>query len=251
MSIPLQSILWWSTHAWDSSWLPTFVVGLTSRKLRLLRISLLLPSPHFAIRWHYPNHSFLLHSLSGIWGYFCDSIIRAFILPKDKKQKFKSLREHILSQKEILDRKSLQRFAGKTTSFVIAVPAARLYTRTCSRAIDASSKTPHKPIKVVGDLRKETGYWHFHDSWEGDLPSCMVWRTSSRSLLLFGRLQFRMGGCAQTGIWESAIPSRLLASWRHVSTFSDQESLCSPQYTGCRRTCICFEDPGWAATFNL
>jgi len=102
-------------------------------------------------------------------GYLCDSNKRAFILPEDKKQKFKTLREVILSQKEV-DRKSLQRFAGKTTSFAIAVPAARLYTRTCYRAIGASSKTPHKPIKVVGDLRKEICYWRFLDSWEGDLP---------------------------------------------------------------------------------
>ena len=85
-------------------------------------------------------------------GHFCDSSKRAFILPEDKKQKFKSLREHILSQKEI-DRKSLQRFAGKTTSFAIAVPAARLYTCTCYRAIGASSKTPHKPINNEVFLR--------------------------------------------------------------------------------------------------
>ena len=58
-------------------------------------------------------------------GYFSDSVLMAFILPEDKKLKFKTLREFILSQKSV-DLKTLQRFAGKTTSFSIAVPAARL-----------------------------------------------------------------------------------------------------------------------------
>ena len=59
--------------------------------------------------------------------------------------------ENILFQPEI-DLKSLQRFAGKITSFSIAVPAARLYTRACYRAIGAGSKVAYRPIKVVGDL---------------------------------------------------------------------------------------------------
>ena len=71
-------------------------------------------------------------------GYLSDSGLLVFVLPEDKKFKFKALRESILSQ-ETVDVKTLQRFAGKTTSFSIAVPAARLYTRASFRAISSCS----------------------------------------------------------------------------------------------------------------
>ncbi|KAK3745186.1 hypothetical protein QZH41_008385, partial [Actinostola sp. cb2023] len=102
-------------------------------------------------------------------GYLCDSRRCAFILPEVKKEKFRALREKILSHEEI-DVKSLQRFAGKTTSFSIAVPAARLYTRTCYPAIGISSKTPTRPVKVMGELWKEILHWRFLDAWKGHLP---------------------------------------------------------------------------------
>ena len=57
------------------------------------------------------------------WVIFSDSLLVAFVLPEDKKLKFKAVRESILSQ-ETVDLKTLQRFASKTTSFCIAVPAA-------------------------------------------------------------------------------------------------------------------------------
>ena len=93
----------------------------------------------------------------------------AFVLPEDKKLKFRTLREFILSQ-ESVDLKTLQRFAGKTTSFSIAVPAARLYTRASFRAISSGSKSLHKPLYVVGDLLREIQYWRFLDIWQGCLP---------------------------------------------------------------------------------
>lgn len=64
----------------------------------------------------------------------------------------------------------MQSFAGKTTSFSIAVPAARLYTRASFRAISSCSKSPHKPIKISGDLLREIQYWRFLDNWESCLP---------------------------------------------------------------------------------
>ena len=102
-------------------------------------------------------------------GYLCDSQLGAFILPEDKKLKFRALRENILCQQEI-DLKTLQKFAGKTTSFSIAVPAARLYTRSCYRAIGSASKSPSHLIRVSGDLRKEIEHWRFLDTWSGHLP---------------------------------------------------------------------------------
>ena len=100
-------------------------------------------------------------------GYLCDSLLLAFVLPEDKK--LKTLRESILSQ-DTVDLKSLQSFAGKTTSFSIAVPAARLYTRASFRAISSCIKSPHKSIRVSGHLRREILYWRFLDNWQGCLP---------------------------------------------------------------------------------
>ena len=75
-------------------------------------------------------------------GYLCDSLLLAFVLPEDKKLKFKALRESILSQ-DTVALKTLQRFAGKSTSFSIVVPAARLHTRASFRAISSCIKSPH------------------------------------------------------------------------------------------------------------
>ena len=59
-------------------------------------------------------------------GFLVDSQRCAFILPEDKKHKFAALRESILDKKSS-SVKTLQRLAGKITSFCIAVPAAQLY----------------------------------------------------------------------------------------------------------------------------
>ena len=75
----------------------------------------------------------------------------------------------MLAQEEV-NIKSLQRFAGKTTSFSIAVPAARLYTRKCFHALSASAKNPGKPGKIIGELRQEICQWRFLDFWQGHLP---------------------------------------------------------------------------------
>lgn len=61
-------------------------------------------------------------------GYISDSSRGAFILPEEKKIRFRDLREEILSSR-MCDVKKLMKFAGKTSSFSIAVPAARLYSR--------------------------------------------------------------------------------------------------------------------------
>lgn len=91
-------------------------------------------------------------------GVLVNSELGAFILPMDKKEKFALLREHILSKRTV-SVKTLQRLAGKISSFCIAVPAPRLYAREIYRL-----------VKVSGDLREEIHYWRFLDSWEGYLP---------------------------------------------------------------------------------
>ncbi|XP_020907079.1 uncharacterized protein LOC110245159, partial [Exaiptasia diaphana] len=67
-------------------------------------------------------------------GFLVDSERQAFIIPEDKKIKFANLREAILSNRAV-SVKTLQRLAGKISSFCIAVPAALLYAREIFRAI--------------------------------------------------------------------------------------------------------------------
>ena len=101
-------------------------------------------------------------------GFLVNSELCAFILPADKKEKFAVLREHVLSNRTV-SIKTLQRLAGKISSFCIAVPAARLFAREIYRATAGFLKSS-RLIKVAGDLKKEIEYWRFLDSWEGHLP---------------------------------------------------------------------------------
>ena len=58
-------------------------------------------------------------------GFIVDSTLCAFLIPEVKKKKFADLRESILLSRSV-SVKTLQRFAGKVTSFSIAVPSAQL-----------------------------------------------------------------------------------------------------------------------------
>ena len=101
-------------------------------------------------------------------GFLVDSQRWAFILPEDKKRKFAALRESILDKKSS-SIKTLQRLAGKTTSFCIAVPAAQLYCREIFKAT-AGYKKSARPVKIHSLLREKIEHWRFLDSWEGTLP---------------------------------------------------------------------------------
>ena len=92
-------------------------------------------------------------------GFLSDSILQAFLIPQDKRIKFASLRDSIL-QRRTVSIKTLQRFAGKVTSFSLAVPAAQLYAREVYRAISLANRSS-RPIKVVGDLRSKIAHWRF------------------------------------------------------------------------------------------
>ena len=67
-------------------------------------------------------------------GYIIDSTTTAFLMPLDKKIKFASLREDLLSHKTV-SLKSLQKFVGKINSFTFVVPAASLYSRAACLAM--------------------------------------------------------------------------------------------------------------------
>ena len=87
-------------------------------------------------------------------GYICDSLKQAFILPQDKRAKFASLPDSILAHKAV-PLKNLQKFAGKTTSFALLVPAAKLFSNEAYWAISRCSKASTSQLRITKDLRKE------------------------------------------------------------------------------------------------
>ena len=102
-------------------------------------------------------------------GYICDSEKQAFLLPQDKRVKFAALREDILSHKTV-SLKNLQKFAGKTTSFALLVPAAKLFTNTTYQTISRGARLANTQFRISPDLRQELLHWRFLDLWEGFLP---------------------------------------------------------------------------------
>jgi len=88
-------------------------------------------------------------------------------MPLDKKIKFASLREDLLSHKTV-SLKSLQKFVGKINSFTFVVPAASLYSRAACLAMSKVLKPP-RAIPVSFVLRQELQHWSFLDSWLNNL----------------------------------------------------------------------------------
>ena len=96
--------------------------------------------------------------------------------PKGQEKDFADLCESILKDHSVSVR-TLQRFAGKITSFSIAIPSAQLYVREIYRAIPGYSKSS-RPIKITGTLRKELEHWHFLDTER--LPPLALWEPFHR-----------------------------------------------------------------------
>ena len=95
-----------------------------------------------------------------------------FLVPLDKKDKFKALREELLGSSSALVR-SLQRFAGKALSFSLAIPACKLYVQEVFKAISTVTKNPQPAVPIRGPLWQELQEWAFLDDWSGHLP----WRS--------------------------------------------------------------------------
>ena len=60
----------------------------------------------------------------------------------------------------------LQKLAGRCVSFMLAVPAAKLYTREIHMGISAALRSGGY-IKISGNLRDEILLWRFLDRWQG------------------------------------------------------------------------------------
>ena len=99
-----------------------------------------------------------------------DSTLCAFVIPQVKKKKCADLHESILKGRSV-SVKTLQRFAGKITSFSIAVPSDQLmYARETYRAMSGYSKSS-RLVKITGTLRKELEYWRLEFSTGGEIAS--------------------------------------------------------------------------------
>ena len=124
-------------------------------------------------------------------GMICDSKALAFRLPEDKKASFCSLRDSILKS-NLVDLKTLQRFSGKCISFVLAVPAARLFSREVNRAISLASKNS-KDLHIYKELKEELEFWLFLDNWQG----VATWRREQhlQIVLATDSSLFKWGAC--------------------------------------------------------
>ena len=129
---------------------------------------------------------------------------------------FASLRDSIL-QRRTVSIKTLQRFAGKVTSFSLAVPAAQLYAREVYRAISLANRSS-RPIKVVGDLRSEIAHWRFLDSWSEHLPwmderHLVVNVTSDASQYAWGGIVYNPSGppLEARDIWREDVRDKPIA----------------------------------------
>ena len=107
--------------------------------------------------------------------------------------------------------KTLQKFAGKTTSFALLVPAAKLYSNSVYQAISQVSRNCVRQVKLSPNLLNEISHWRFLDSWQGFLP----WRNESHlQVQLFSHASyFGWGGClfspgrpevVMRGYWDGA-----------------------------------------------
>ncbi|XP_035662114.1 uncharacterized protein LOC118406291, partial [Branchiostoma floridae] len=97
-----------------------------------------------------------------------DSVMLAFRLLTHKKESFAQLRDYSLSREEV-PVSLLQKLTGKIASFMIAVPAARMFCREMYKEIGEAGKTG-KMVRIEGDVRKEIEHWKFLDTWEGHMP---------------------------------------------------------------------------------
>ena len=123
-------------------------------------------------------------------GFFSDSIVQAFFIPPDKKEKFRALREELLGS-PCAPVKSLQRFAGKALSFSLAIPACKLYVREVFKAIAVVAKNSKISVLIQGPLRQELREWIFLDNWSGHLP----WRSEHHlSVTMFSDASQRASG---------------------------------------------------------
>lgn len=110
-------------------------------------------------------------------GMLVDSKEQRFMIPEDKRERFKQLRESIL-QAKLVPVSMVQSLMGKCVFFSICVPAAKLFIRDMALATSRASKNS-KGILVGGALRQEVEHWRFLDGFQESVP----WRKESHKVI--------------------------------------------------------------------
>jgi hypothetical protein len=103
-------------------------------------------------------------------GMLVDSDRMSFLVPEDKIERFLVLKDEILTKQEV-DLNTLQKFAGKCISFLLAVPSAKFYTKEVNRAISMAGKNSGH-VTISQGLRDGISHWTFLQCWKG----CFPWR---------------------------------------------------------------------------
>ena len=96
-------------------------------------------------------------------GFVCKSLRQAFVILHNKRNKFVTLREDILSSPPFVSRKTFQRFSGKVISISLAIPGSKLYVRKVFKVISHHSGSFRPTVKLEASLRAEIEYWRLLD----------------------------------------------------------------------------------------
>ena len=95
------------------------------------------------------------------FGFVCDSLVRDFLIPEDKRMKFSALREGILSSPLV----SLKTFQGKVISCYscLVIPSLKLYEREVFKAISRHLGYSRPTVKIEASFQAEIASWRFLD----------------------------------------------------------------------------------------
>ncbi|MEW8546097.1 MAG: hypothetical protein AB2693_21460 [Candidatus Thiodiazotropha sp.] len=111
-------------------------------------------------------------------GMLVNSVECSFFITEKRRQKFISLREEILSAQAKVSVTCIQKFAGLCISMAMAIPAAKLYSSCCNRAI-SKGIAGNGMISIEGELKEEIAYWRFLDTWNEPFP----WLSEGHNIL--------------------------------------------------------------------
>jgi len=103
-------------------------------------------------------------------GMLVDSDRMSFLVPEDKIERFLVLKDEILRKQEV-DLNTLQKFAGRCISFLLAIPSAKFYTKEVNKAISMAGKNSGH-VTISQGLRDEISHWTFLQCRKG----CFPWR---------------------------------------------------------------------------
>ena len=125
--------------------------------------------------------------------------------------------------------KNLQKFAGKTTSFALLVPAAKLFTNTTYQTISRGARLANTQFRISPDLRQELLHWRFLDLWEGFLRHIHLTLHSDASFSGWGGCLNLPGQppLESRGVWDEATRCLPTAVKEAKALFNTLESLLS------------------------